>query len=241
MTKIKGILGVIPARLASTRLPAKVLAPISGKPMVWWVWKKASHLLVNVVVATDHSRVKRTLEALGVPVVMTSRFCQSGTERVAEVARRRLSRFYLNIQGDEPLMSQRTIRAVCRLMLEKRRGIFTAASVMKGKDSQNPHIVKVVPDKTNRAIYFSRSPVPYSPDPQALYWRHAGIYGYDRPTLLTVTALPLSNLEKREGLEQLRALDNGIPVWVARVSSGAPAVDTAADLRQVRQFFKGAH
>jgi 3-deoxy-manno-octulosonate cytidylyltransferase (CMP-KDO synthetase) len=236
------ILGVIPARLGSMRLPAKVLAPINGKPMVWWVWKRTSRILPHVVVATDHFRVKRVLEPLGVSIAMTSISCRSGTDRAAEVARKKRFSFYLNIQGDEPLISPEAIQAVVRLMLKKRRGIFTAVSPAAPGDSRNPNVVKAVVNGEGRALYFSRSPVPFSWARGGRYLRHMGIYGYDRATLLALTKLPPTVLEARERLEQLRALENGIPIWMAHVGKASPAVDTAADLKRVRkQFLKGVH
>jgi 3-deoxy-manno-octulosonate cytidylyltransferase (CMP-KDO synthetase) len=236
------ILGVIPARLGSTRLPAKVLAPIQGKPMVWWVWKRASGALPHVVVATDHIRVKTALEPWGVSVTLTSPSCQSGTDRVAEVARKKRFPFYLNIQGDEPLMATETVRAVAQLMLKRKKGMFTAASPAQSRDVSNRNVVKVVENADHRALYFSRSQVPFSWERNDDYLRHMGIYGYDRATLLAFTQLTPTSLEKRERLEQLRALENEIPIWVARVKHPSPAVDTAADLKNVRnQFLKGEH
>ena len=242
MNQFSRILGVIPARLGSTRLPAKVLALIEGKPMAWWVWKRASKVLPNVVVATDHAQVKNTLEPLGVPVVMTSASCKSGTDRAAEVARKKRFPFYLNIQGDEPLIAPETIRAVAALMLKKKAGIFTAASPAQPGDTANPNVVKVIENAEGRALYFSRSPVPFSWEKNDSYLRHMGIYGYDRETLFAFTRMAPAPLEKRERLEQLRALENGIPIWVARARKLSPAVDTAADLEKVRRLFlKGVH
>lgn len=233
----RNILGVIPARLHSTRLPGKVLAPVQGKPLVWWVWKRATRILPNVIVATDHLRVKRTLDSLGVAAVVTSTSCRSGTDRVAEVARRWRFPFYLNIQGDEPLIPPHTIRAVAELMMKRRRGLFTAASAINSRQSRNPHIVKVAQNAQGRALYFSRAPIPFSSSSRKNYLRHAGIYGYDRSTLLQFAQLPVSLLESRERLEQLRALENGIPIWMARAKKASPAVDTAADLKRVRRLF----
>ncbi|HRY30567.1 MAG TPA: 3-deoxy-manno-octulosonate cytidylyltransferase, partial [Elusimicrobiota bacterium] len=210
------VLGVIPARFASTRFPGKPLFPLAGRPMIQWVYEAARRALPRVVVATDDRRILSFIQGLGGEAMMTSSRCRSGTDRVAEVSRRRKADIYLNIQGDEPLMSSRTVRAV--LALHSRRGVClgTAATALPDRAAwTNPDAVKVLVDNSGNALYFSRAPIPYYRDGvgaasggpfrrRDFVLKHLGVYSYAAATLARFVRWPAGFFEKAEKLEQLR-------------------------------------
>ena len=242
------ILGIIPARHASTRFPGKILTPIAGKPLIQRVVeqvKKAS-LLNEVIVATDHESIREQVGPY-CRVEMTAPDHPSGSDRIAEVARRCECDAIVNIQGDEPLIDP----AVIDLVAEKLQDceMSTAASPIRDADEYaDPNSVKVVVNAAGRALYFSRRTIPYlrdaanGPIEEQLaafpFLKHLGIYGYRRETLLRLVALPVSPLEEAERLEQLRALDNGIPIAVARVDYQAVGVDVAEDVARAEALLK---
>ncbi|MCM2276473.1 MAG: 3-deoxy-manno-octulosonate cytidylyltransferase [Oligoflexia bacterium] len=238
------VVTVIPARYGSTRLPAKPLADIHGKPMVQWVYERASRArgIARTVVATDDERVASVVRDFGGEVVMTSTELASGTDRVAAVADRIEGDIFVNVQGDEPLIVSEAIERAVELV---RGGRFPMSTVMTSlKSSAELHersVVKVIADRTGRAIYFSRLPIPYGRGPEPagsepfVCFRHVGLYVYDRATLMRFRALPPSPLEKAEVLEQLRALAEGIPIGIAEVEFRSIGVDTPEDLDQVRR------
>lgn len=234
------VLGVIPARLGSTRLPHKPLQLLAGEPLVTRVIQRVRRLgLVDeLVVATDSTMVARVAELSGVRAVMT-RDHVSGTERVAEVAE--LPEFashdvVVNIQGDEPFLPRAALEgALARVASGD--DIGTAAAPLDAEAADDPSRVKVVADAAGRALYFSRAPIPYRRErtraPAHLYWQHLGVYVYQRQALAQWTRLPPSPAEEAERLEQLRALHHGLTVGVARLTNPAePGVDTAEDLRR---------
>ncbi len=224
------VLGVIPARYASSRLPGKPLATVLGRPLVEWVHSAARRALDRVVVATDDDRIVRVVHGFGGKAVMTPRTCRSGTDRMAFVARKIKARYYVNIQGDEPMMNAGTIRAAVRLAKEN-KGIATAATNLKPEDRQNPNAVKVVVGENARALYFSRSMVPHS----GRGLKHLGLYVYPRAMLLKFVRLRPTALEQTEKLEQLRALYYGLPIYVAFSQHDSVGVDTPNDLKRVRK------
>lgn len=243
--KVMTVIGVIPARFASTRLPAKPLADIHGKPMIQWVYEQAkkSRLLNEVIVATDDERIVSAIERAGGKAMMTDPNLASGTDRVAAVAEKTKGDIFVNIQGDEPLMSEKAIDASIELI---RSGGFQMASVMtpiRARESfDNLSVVKVLVDSNDRAIYFSRFPIPYTretppTDPaRAICRQHVGLYAYTRETLFRFRSLSPTLLEKAESLEQLRALHNGIAIGMAEVDFESIGVDTPEDLEKVRQI-----
>jgi 3-deoxy-manno-octulosonate cytidylyltransferase (CMP-KDO synthetase) len=241
------VIAVIPARYGSTRLAAKPLADIHGKPMIQWVYERTRQArgVDQVVVATDDSRIADVVRRFDGQVVMTSPDIQSGTDRVAAVADAHPADIYINVQGDSPMIDPRAIEAGLALVSS---GRFRFATVMApfhdASDLDNPAAVKVIADTEGRAIYFSRHPIPYSrgPRPPAgeplACRKHIGLYIYDRETLFRFRALPPSALEKAEVLEQLRALANGIPIGIVEHDFESVEVDTPEDLEKVRKLLR---
>lgn len=242
------IVGIIPARFASTRFPGKPLALIAGKPLIQHVVERArrSARLSEVIVATDDARIADTARAF-CRVELTKSDHPSGTDRVAEVAARLDCDAVVNIQGDEPLIDPAVIDAVAEALT--RRDMTTAAVPIKDPaELENPNVVKVVTSATGRALYFSRRPIPCvrellgQPASAHLaafrYLKHLGIYGYRRHTLLTLVGLPVSALEKAEKLEQLRALENNIDIEVVVVEHDSVGVDTPADAARVEAILR---
>ena len=235
------VLGVIPARLGSTRLPNKPLQPLAGEPLITRVIERVlDHgLVTQLVVATDSERVVRVAEAAGVRGVLTSSSHATGTDRVAEVAGRvEFAGFdtIINIQGDEPFLSHEALAGALG-RVEQGDEIGTAAAPLEPALASDPGRVKVVTDADGRALYFSRALIPYLREPgdssDGLYWQHIGVYACTRTALARWVGLPPSPAEQAERLEQLRALHNGIRIGVARLTEPAlPGVDTAEDLRR---------
>jgi len=235
------VLGVIPARLGSTRLPNKPLQPLAGEPLITRVIERVlEHGLVEqLVVATDSSRVAQVAERSGVRAVLTVGSHQTGTDRVAEAAAHpEFAAFdtIVNIQGDEPFLSR---EALAGALARVREGddIGTAAAPLDPALAGDPSRVKVVTDARGRALYFSRSVIPHQREPgdatDGLYWQHLGIYAFTRAALVRWVTLPAAPAEQAERLEQLRALHFGLTIGVARLQEPAlPGVDTAEDLRR---------
>jgi 3-deoxy-manno-octulosonate cytidylyltransferase (CMP-KDO synthetase) len=236
---------VIPARYASTRLAAKPLADIHGKPMIQWTYEgsKKAKGISQVVVATDDERIAQAVKAFGGDVVMTSPELQSGTDRVAAVADQIPGDVYVNVQGDEPLIDPRAIEEGVKLVTSGRFPLGTVMTPFRdAQELTDPSVVKVIFDHHGRAIYFSRHPIPYSRGPiparpqDYACRRHVGLYVYRRETLMQFRSLPASPIEKAEVLEQLRALENGIPIGITEVDFTSIGVDTAEDLEKVRRL-----
>jgi 3-deoxy-manno-octulosonate cytidylyltransferase (CMP-KDO synthetase) len=239
------VLGVIPARFASTRLPGKILAGIHGKPMIQWVYEAAiqAQSLDRLVVATDDIRIQKAVEAFGGEAVMTSPKLSSGTDRVAAVMDLLPYDIYVNIQGDEPLMSPKAIDAAVHLV---RSGQFLVASVMtpfhRLEDIRKESIVKVITSTKGSAIYFSRHPIPYSRAPiddPPICRKHVGLYVYSKDALKKFRDLPETPLERAESLEQLRALFYGMEIGMAEVDFFSIGVDTPEDLEQIKELLDG--
>jgi 3-deoxy-manno-octulosonate cytidylyltransferase (CMP-KDO synthetase) len=239
---------VIPARFAAQRLPGKPLADILGKPMIQHVFERAAQArgIALTGVATDDERIARAVEGFGGKVWMTSPDLQSGTDRVAAVARMNPEiDIFVNVQGDEPLMEPAAIEAAVELVASGRFELSTVMTPMRdGADLSNPAVVKVISDDHGRAIYFSRHPIPYSrkPSPDAgepfVCRRHVGLYVYRRETLLKFSGLPPCAMERAESLEQLRALQAGIPIGIAEVDFTSIGVDTPEELEKVRSILR---
>jgi 3-deoxy-manno-octulosonate cytidylyltransferase (CMP-KDO synthetase) len=235
------IIGVIPARFASVRFPGKPLAPLAGKPMVLHVWEaaRAARRLDRVVVATDDARIADCVRQAGGQSFMTSPAAASGTDRVAEVARAIEGDVYVNLQGDEPLMPGENVdRAVEALLAGVGRSIATLAIPAPPEVAADPNVVKVAVARDGRALYFSRSAIPYFRRGAPSYRKHLGIYAFRAKTLAEVAALPPSPLERAESLEQLRWLEAGYTIWVGEAAGDSIGVDTPADLAHAERRLK---
>lgn len=249
---------MIPARYGSTRLPGKPLAIIGGKPMIQHVYENASKakLLDQIIVATDDRRIEEAVKKFGGNVVRTSKDHASGTDRLAEVARKlKAADWLVNIQGDLPFIRSQTIaRAIQPLMDDRKIPMGTVCTaIYEMKDWQNPNVVKVLKDRAGFALYFSRAPIPFlrnneidvagktstSSSNQRLWgYRHLGLYVYRRDFLLKFAGLRPTPLERIESLEQLRALQNGYPIYVAEVDEHPIEVDTPDDLKNAERYLK---
>jgi 3-deoxy-manno-octulosonate cytidylyltransferase (CMP-KDO synthetase) len=235
---------VIPARYASTRFPGKPLFPLAGKPMVQHVWERCGRAkgIDRVIVATEDRRIADACAGFGAECVMTSEKCRSGTDRVAEVARKKLKGFthVINVQGDEPLVDPGTINKLARAMATSREiAMITSASVFEpGDDVTNANAVKVTIDRAGDALYFSRSQIPFvrNETPGLKFLRHQGIYGYTLKLLFQFVKWKPTLLEQAESLEQLRALENGAKIRVVLVKHLSFGVDTPADADAVIPF-----
>jgi 3-deoxy-manno-octulosonate cytidylyltransferase (CMP-KDO synthetase) len=235
------IVGVIPARYASVRFPGKPLAPLAGRPMVLHVLEAArgARRLGRALVATDDERIAETVRRAGGEALLTSPEAGSGTDRLAEISRRIAADVFVNIQGDEPMMSAENIdRAVDTLLEAPERQIATLAVALPASEAPDPNIVKVAVARDGRALYFSRSPIPYFRHGEPAYRKHLGIYAYRAPTLAQISQLPLSPLERAESLEQLRWLEAGHTVWVGNAITDSIGVDTPADLARAERMLR---
>ena len=236
------ILGVIPARLDSQRLPGKVLLKIGSKPMIHWVYERArqSPFLSDVFVATDSEQVQEYCTSHDIPVMQTRRH-PSGSDRLHEVMERTDADIYVNIQGDEPTVRADHIELLLRPLLAGESEVATLKVAIDVAAAQNPNIVKVVTDTRCRALYFSRMPIPCDRDAGGAihYYKHIGLYGYTRTALALFHSLPQSPLELAEKLEQLRYLENGVAIHVAETMFDTVGVDTAADLEQAAALLTG--
>lgn len=237
-------IAIIPARLASTRLPRKVLREIDGKQMIARVYEaaKQSPLLRDVIIATDSDEVMQFAQARGWKAQMTSDKHRSGTDRVHEVAQRIPADVYVNIQGDEPLARPEHLDALLQPMQDPKVMVSTIKTLCPPQDVDNPNAVKVVTDLNGRALYFSRSRIPFDRDKTGVvsYFKHLGFYAYRRAALDKFCNLPESKLEAAERLEQLRFLDNGIDIYVAETPFNTVGVDTEEDLRRVEEMVRAS-
>ncbi len=236
-------LAVIPARLASTRLPRKALREIAGLPMIGHVYRAVAGSGVlaaeDVLVATDSDEILSVCRRHNWNALLTSERHRSGTERVYEVAGKRAADVYLNIQGDEPLTRPEHIAALLELMRDESIAVGTLKTPLAAEEAANPNIVKVVTAADGRALYFSRAAIPHDRDRAgARYCKHLGFYAYRRAALEKFCSLPESPLERTERLEQLRFLENGIPIHVAETPFDTIGVDTEDDLRQVETLLR---
>lgn len=231
------IVGVIPARLGSTRLPRKVLREIQGKLLIEQVYRRAggSFLLDELWVAADSEEVLRACEERKIPALMTSADHASGTDRIYEVMTKKPADVYVNIQGDEPLVRPEHLEAILSPFSSgKDVRVSTLKTKISHEAAQSPNVVKVVTDTEGRALYFSRSFIPFDRDgaKKCQIYKHLGFYAYTRAALEKFHKLPPSSLEQSERLEQLRFLENGIPIFVAETPFDTIGVDTEEDLKK---------
>ena len=234
---------VIPARYGSTRLPGKPLLDICGKPLIQRVWDVVArvHGLDVIIVATDDERIAKVVQEFGGNAMMTSPDCQSGSDRVREVAQTVDADVYVNVQGDEPLLEPSAIEKLLDVFAQEANvQVATLCSPISPDDAQSPNQVKVVRDHAGNALYFSRAPLPFvrEANESADYLGHIGIYAYREEALCSFTSLPTSPLEQAEKLEQLRFLQAGIPIRVLEVPRMGVGVDTQEDLKRVRDVIR---
>ncbi len=244
-------IAIIPARLASTRLPRKMLREIVGKPLVGWVYEavRSSPLLDDVIVATDSAELLETCRRCGWKAQMTASSHGSGTERVHEISNSISADIYINVQGDEPLVRAEQIATLIDVMKNDvtRSDLTKNSTVMVGTiktpcspgEISNPNAVKVVTAPDGKALYFSRATIPFDRDQgNPPYYKHLGLYAYRKPALDKFVSWPQSELEKTEKLEQLRFLENGIPIYVRETPFDSIGVDTEEDLKRATEILQ---
>jgi 3-deoxy-manno-octulosonate cytidylyltransferase (CMP-KDO synthetase) len=230
---------IIPARLASTRLPRKMLREIAGKPLVGWVYEavRLSPLLSEVIIATDSEEIMETCRRHGWNARMTSSAHRSGTERVHEVSNSIAAEVYVNVQGDEPLVRPEQIATLLDVMEDPEVQVGTVKTACPPAEIANPNAVKVVTSPNGRALYFSRATIPFDRDKtEPRYFKHLGLYAYRKPALDLFVSQPESTLEKSERLEQLRFLENGIAIYVGETPYDSVGVDTEEDLQRAAEI-----
>ena len=240
------VIGIIPARYGSTRLPAKALADIMGKPMIQHTYERAKEasVLDEVIVATDDERIEKAVKDFGGKAVLTAKEHASGTERLTEVVFDLDVKVIVNIQGDEPLIAPAMINEVAYALLEDETLVMATLKqkISDPEDYTNPNVVKVVTTKDNFALYFSRSPIPNvlrkNDATDISFFKHLGIYAYTKDFLLTFKGLKRSKLEEVESLEQLRALEHGYQIKVLETKHNSISVDTEEDLQKVIKILK---
>jgi 3-deoxy-manno-octulosonate cytidylyltransferase (CMP-KDO synthetase) len=231
---------VIPARMASTRFPGKPLCDLLGKPMIQWVVEACQKADVGaeIVVATPDLEILERCKEFGVEAELTRNDHPSGTDRIAEVATRRVADFYINVQGDEPLIDPQTIKACAAPLIEDPSTQMSSVySICDEDERENPAVVKVVTNLAGDALYFSRYAIPFARNPRVSeVKKHVGIYAYRRDAVMAFSGWSVSPLEATESLEQLRFLENGVRIRMARGPAGALAVDTPEQADEVRKI-----
>ena len=243
MTTRPKVCGVIPARYASSRFPGKPLVPIAGKPMIQHVYERASQaaLVDHLVVATDDQRIFDAVQSFGGSAVMTDADHPSGTDRIAQAASQVDCDYVLNIQGDEPLIDAGVINAVAGALIDEPDVPMATpiAEIVDLTELDNPNIVKVVIDANGFALYFSRSKIPYLRDPEDTHkkkwYKHIGLYGFQKSFLLQLVTYPQSTLENMERLEQLRVLENGFRIKTVITQYVGIGVDTPDDVKEIEK------
>ena len=233
-------IAIIPARVASTRLPRKILREINGRLMLAHVYEgvRACPDLADVIVATDSEEIRNVCQAHGWHVRMTSPEHRSGTDRVHEVAQAVPADVYVNVQGDEPMARREHLDALLGLMAQPEVQVGTLKTPCAAEDIPNPNAVKVVTALDGRALYFSRATIPFDRDGsgRVAYFKHLGFYAYRKAALDAFCSWPESQLERSERLEQLRFLDNGLPIYVAETPFDTVGVDTEEDLNRMERL-----
>ena len=240
------VIGIIPARYSSSRFEGKVLADIFGKSMIQHVWERAKQALIldDLIIACDDERVASVAKEFGANVVFTSKAHASGTDRIAEVINPLDVKVIVNIQGDEPLINPMMIDTVARALIDDTKTPMATISkkITDPSELADPHVVKVVVDKNNFALYFSRSCIPFKAHNSGIespvYYKHIGLYAYTKDFLFIYKNLPVSGLEKVEKLEQLRVLEEGFKIKVIQTKCDTIGVDTPEDLEKVKAYIE---
>ena len=246
MTKQK-IVGIIPSRYASNRFPGKPLVNIANKPMIQRVYEQSLRCqeFDKVIVATDDERIAACVQSFGGKVMMTSPHHQNGTERCEEVSKQIEADYYVNIQGDEPFIKPEQLSTLCRLLDGKTSLATLVKKISDPALLDNPNIIKVVIDQHHEAIYFSRNCIPYSrnknPENRLKthdYYKHIGVYAYQKQTLPRISRMPMSRLEQAESLEQLRWIENGLRIKVAETEIETIGIDVVEDIEKALKLEK---
>lgn len=240
------VIGIIPARYSSVRFEGKVLADILGKPMLQYVWERAKQafLLDDLIIACDDERIASVAKEFGAKVVLTAKAHTSGSDRISEVVNPIDTKIVINIQGDEPLIHPMMIDTVAQALLdESSTSIVTLMKIIEDpKEIEDPNVVKVVVDKNNFAIYFSRAAIPFKANDSKvknpIYYKHIGLYGYTKDFIFTFKNFPVSKLESIECLEQLRVLEEGFRIKVIETKYETIGVDTPEDLEKVKAYLR---
>ena len=237
----KKIIAMIPARYEASRFPGKLLKVLEGKSIIARTYEAVldSKLFDEVYVVADHTAIQEELERIGGRVIMSTKQHESGTDRIAEAVEQLPCDIVINVQGDEPFISKEALQKVIDLFQNKEVQIASLMMPIDDEEKiQNPNCVKVVVDRQCKALYFSRSPIPYLRDQTepVQYFQHIGVYGYKKETLLQITKLVQSPLEKIEKLENLRMLENGLEIFLDTVQEIGIAIDTPEDFIKAQQF-----
>ncbi|MBR2069692.1 MAG: 3-deoxy-manno-octulosonate cytidylyltransferase [Candidatus Gastranaerophilales bacterium] len=235
---------VIPARYSSTRLPGKPLLMVKNKPIIQYVYEAAQNVKSSdyTIVATDDERIKKAVENFGGIAELTSPNCQSGSDRISEIAQKHPEfEYIINLQGDEPQITPDVIEKVIDTLKSGNCDISTLVrKITSNEQINNPNCVKCVFDNNYNALYFSRCPIPYERNQnKSPYYAHIGIYGYKKESLIKMTKLQQTNLELQESLEQLRALQNGMKIKVAVVDLNPTGIDTIEDYEKFKSIIEG--
>lgn len=233
---------LIPARYASTRLPAKLIEDLGGMTVIQrtYLSAKETGLFDQIVIATDHQTIKNQIKELGGNVFFSVTPHESGSDRIAEAAKELDCDIIINIQGDEPFLDKSTLESLIKSFQDDSVQMASLMFEISEEEARNPNAVKVVTDQNSNALYFSRSPIPFNRDKVEgiKYWKHVGIYAYKKDLLLQFTQWSNSQLEKIEMLEQLRVLERGVKIRMVATTHQAIAIDTAEDLERAREFLE---
>ncbi|RAI94153.1 3-deoxy-manno-octulosonate cytidylyltransferase [Algoriphagus yeomjeoni] len=234
------IAALIPARYASTRLPAKLVQDLGGKSVIQRTYLStlATNVFDEVWVVTDHIEIKKQVEEVGGNVFYSETAHESGSDRIAEALEKVEAEIIVNVQGDEPFQDEKSLKDLVEVFEDKTVEIASLKTLISEDEAQNPNFVKVITDHKGDALYFSRSPIPYNRDKirELQYWKHIGIYAYRREALIHYTSLEKSTLEKVEMLEQLRLLENSFKIRMVSTVHHAVAIDTLEDLERARSI-----
>ena len=237
------IAALIPARYASTRLPAKLVQNLGGLSVIQRTYQStlATGVFDEVWVVTDHPLIESQIHAIGGKVVLSKKEHESGSDRIAEALEEVDADLIVNVQGDEPFQDAQTLRDLVSVFSNPAVEVASLMCVLGADQVQNPNFVKVVVDESRRAIYFSRSPIPFNREGDELsYWKHIGVYAYRREMLLSFTQWPKGYLEQVELLEQLRLVEKGVPIQMVETLHQAIAIDTEEDLIYARAFLNSS-
>ncbi len=240
--KLKKV-ALIPARYGSTRFPAKLVQDLCGLSVIQRTYLSTLQTGVfdTVVVVTDHQAIADQILGVGGEVFFSTKEFESGSDRIAEAAQGIEADIFVNVQGDEPFQDAKSLLDLTLVFEDAEVQVASMMFSISASDAQNPNAVKVVLDKNQYAMYFSRSPIPYAREKgvEVVYWKHVGIYAYRKESLLAFTGLPKSFLENTEMLEQLRLLENGIRIKMVSTLHQAIAIDTAEDLEKAVEWYLG--